>query len=231
MFFPTYLSLLLSSLVHVSPAHHRADALRYVLTRHHHSTKRKEAKRQGYPVLRASFTSNPMCGASTSCNAGTDSNYTGIGGIGAAAVNSMLFGGPPGAHDGSGGYSNVNGVGSSCGTCWTLTPGYDYYERTAFLLVRQWWSKLTMHAPTLAIAISAWSVRSTQGRSLTSNRAACSMDKFISICARRQESRRLSLVRLGLESQSVLHNTTLIVLALPNGQFGASTGTKLALPY
>ncbi|KAL8661082.1 MAG: hypothetical protein Q9202_005896 [Teloschistes flavicans] len=88
----------------------------------------QEVKRQAYPVLRASFTANPRCGATISCNGGKSGNFTGIPGIGAAAVNSMLFGGPPGVYDGSGGYTNINGVGAQCGACWTLTPGYDYYK-------------------------------------------------------------------------------------------------------
>ncbi|KAL8940804.1 MAG: hypothetical protein Q9216_002630 [Gyalolechia sp. 2 TL-2023] len=115
--------------------HHEIEALSQ-RNRHSHGSPAKEMKRTDHPILRASFTSNPTCGATISCNAGRYSNYTGVGGIGAAAVNSMLFGGPPGVHDGSGGYSNVNGVGPSCGTCWTLTPGYNYYESNGMSLGR-----------------------------------------------------------------------------------------------
>ncbi|KAL8835240.1 MAG: hypothetical protein Q9170_003402 [Blastenia crenularia] len=131
------LILFFSHLVTASPFHqfhHKVEALKPRAPHGHELPKPKEVKRHDYPVLRASFTSNPTCGASISCNAGKYSNYTGIGGIGAAAVNSMLFGGPPGVHDGSGGYSNTNGVGPSCGTCWTLTPGYDYYESNGMSL-------------------------------------------------------------------------------------------------
>lgn len=134
MFVAVYISLLFSILAYASPFHHKAEILKQLVAKHYHSTKQKQAKRQDYPVLRASFTSNPTCGASISCNAGKYSNYTGVGGTGAAAVNSMLFGGPPGVYDGSGGYSNVNGVGPACGTCWTLTPGYNYYESNGMSL-------------------------------------------------------------------------------------------------
>ncbi|KAI4230228.1 MAG: hypothetical protein L6R36_000193 [Xanthoria steineri] len=79
-------------------------------------------------IIRASFTSNPKCGQTISCNAGKTNDHTGVPGIGAAAVNGMLFGGPPGIYDGSGGYTNTNGLGAACGSCWTLTPGYNYYE-------------------------------------------------------------------------------------------------------
>ncbi|CAO1598957.1 hypothetical protein XANCAGTX0491_002705 [Xanthoria calcicola] len=79
-------------------------------------------------IIRASFTSNPKCGQTISCNAGKTNDHTGVHGIGAAAVNGMLFGGPPGVYDGSGGYTNINGLGGACGSCWTLTPGYNYYE-------------------------------------------------------------------------------------------------------
>ncbi|KAI4285396.1 MAG: hypothetical protein L6R38_000694 [Xanthoria sp. 2 TBL-2021] len=79
-------------------------------------------------IIRASFTSNPKCGQTISCNAGKTNDHTGVNGTGAAAVNGMLFGGPPGVYDGSGGYTNINGVGGACGSCWTLTPGYNYYE-------------------------------------------------------------------------------------------------------
>ncbi|KAL8853738.1 MAG: hypothetical protein Q9221_001381 [Calogaya cf. arnoldii] len=79
------------------------------------------------PVIRASFTSNPKCSQTVSCNAGTSNEHTGVQGIGAAAVNHMLFGGPPGVYDGSAGYTNVNGLGGACGSCWTLTPDFNYY--------------------------------------------------------------------------------------------------------
>ncbi|KAI4276341.1 MAG: hypothetical protein LQ337_002557 [Flavoplaca oasis] len=81
-----------------------------------------------HPILRASFTSNKLCGQTISCNAGKNNDHTGVKGIGATAVNKMLFGGPPGVYDGSGGHSNVNGLGGGCGSCWTLTPGFNYYE-------------------------------------------------------------------------------------------------------
>ncbi|KAL8717155.1 MAG: hypothetical protein Q9181_008353, partial [Wetmoreana brouardii] len=134
MFVAVYLSLLFSILVRASPVHDKAHAPEELVARHSHSTQQQPAKRQGHPILRASFTSNPKCGASISCNAGKNDNYTGVDGIGAAAVNSMLFGGPPGVYDGSGGYSNVNGVGPACGTCWTLTPGYNYYKSNGMSL-------------------------------------------------------------------------------------------------
>ncbi|KAI4176941.1 MAG: hypothetical protein LQ343_000798 [Gyalolechia ehrenbergii] len=114
--------------------HHKIEAVKQSSPHSHGPPKAKEVKRTDHPILRATFTSNPTCGAMISCNAGRYSNYTGVGGIGAAAVNSMLFGGPPGVHDGSGGYSNVNGVGPSCGTCWTLTPGYNYNESNGMSL-------------------------------------------------------------------------------------------------
>ena len=79
-------------------------------------------------ILRASFTSNKLCGQTISCNAGKNNDHTGVKGVGATAVNKMLFGGPPGVYDGSGGHSNVNGLGGGCGSCWTLTPGLNYYE-------------------------------------------------------------------------------------------------------
>ncbi|KAL9038231.1 MAG: hypothetical protein Q9180_003259 [Flavoplaca navasiana] len=81
-----------------------------------------------HPILRASFTSNKLCGQTISCNAGKNNDHTGVKGVGATAVNKMLFGGPPGVYDGSGGHSNVNGLGGGCGSCWTLTPGFNYYE-------------------------------------------------------------------------------------------------------
>ncbi|KAL9615593.1 MAG: hypothetical protein Q9204_008749, partial [Flavoplaca sp. TL-2023a] len=80
------------------------------------------------PILRASFTSNKLCGQTISCNAGKNNDHTGVKGVGATAVNKMLFGGPPGVYDGSGGHSNINGLGGGCGSCWTLTPGFNYYE-------------------------------------------------------------------------------------------------------
>ncbi|KAL8787447.1 MAG: hypothetical protein Q9213_002224 [Squamulea squamosa] len=128
------LCVLLSILTHATPIHQargRPGSLR-PKSRNCQSPigtkKAKNVKQPGHPVLRASFTSNLNCGQSISCNAGTSNNHTGVQGIGAAAVNGMLFGGPPGVYDGSGGYSNVNGVGGACGSCWTLTPGYNYYE-------------------------------------------------------------------------------------------------------
>ncbi|KAL9029323.1 MAG: hypothetical protein Q9196_002429 [Gyalolechia fulgens] len=114
--------------------HHTIVALKQRNARGYGPATVQEVNRTDHPILRASFTSNPTCGATISCNAGRFSNYTGVRGIGAAAVNSMLFGGPPGVHDGSGGYSNINGVGPSCGTCWTLTPGYNYYESNGMSL-------------------------------------------------------------------------------------------------
>ena len=137
MFLATCLSLLFSILASASPFHHfhhKIEALKPRSPHNHHAVRPKEVKRQDHPIIRASFTSNPTCGVSISCNAGRYSNFTGVGGIGAAAVNSLLFGGPPGVFDGSGGYTNINGVGPSCGTCWTLTPGYDYYESNGMSL-------------------------------------------------------------------------------------------------
>ena len=80
------------------------------------------------PILRASFTANAKCGTSISCNAGKGNTFSGVNGIGATAVNHILFGGPPGVWDGSKGYTNVDGKGASCGSCWTLTPGFNYHE-------------------------------------------------------------------------------------------------------
>ncbi|KAL8995320.1 MAG: hypothetical protein Q9169_004924 [Polycauliona sp. 2 TL-2023] len=88
----------------------------------------KGLSKGSHPIIRASFTSNPNCGQSVSCNAGKNDDHTGIKGIGATAVNKMLFGGPPGVFDGSGGFQNVNGLGGACGSCWTLSPGFNYYE-------------------------------------------------------------------------------------------------------
>ncbi len=231
MFFPTYLSLLFSSLVHVSPAHHRADALGYVLTRHHHSTTQKEAKRQGYPVLRASFTSNPTCGASTSCNAGTDSNYTGIGGIGAAAVNSMLFGGPPGVHDGSGGYSNVNGVGPSCGTCWTLTPGYNYYESNGISLGQTVVVKINDACADPGYCdqcverpLNTGPLYDIQPSGMFNGQVHFDLCEATGVA-----QAFFGQIGTGVAIGAAQYNPD--CSGFTDGQFGASTGTKLALPY
>ncbi|KAI4231177.1 MAG: hypothetical protein L6R40_007822 [Gallowayella cf. fulva] len=127
----TTLLLLISFLVHATPLDqpHRTLSSSKLKPRHYDSAiNAAHAKRQGNPILRASFTSNPTCGQTISCNAGKYNTHTGVKGIGATAVNGMLFGGAPGVYDGSSGYKNVNGVGGACGSCWTLTPGYNYHE-------------------------------------------------------------------------------------------------------
>ncbi|KAL8722870.1 MAG: hypothetical protein Q9225_000703 [Loekoesia sp. 1 TL-2023] len=232
MFLATWLSRFFSILVYASPldhSHHEIEALK---PRSLHSPpKCKGAKRKGYPILRASFTSNPTCGASISCNAGKNSNYTGVEGIGATAVNSMLFGGPPGVHDGSGGYSNVNGVGPSCGTCWTLTPGYNYYKSNGKSLGRTVVVKINDACADPGYCDQCVErPRNTGPLSNVQPSGMFDAKVHFDLCQATGVAQAFfGQIRTGVAIGAAQYNPD--CSGLTDGQFGASTGMKLAMPF
>ncbi|KAL8693619.1 MAG: hypothetical protein Q9218_001577 [Villophora microphyllina] len=231
-----YLTFLFSIVVFASPHLHRPSLpLKPLTARQHHTSKQKEVKRQGYPVLRASFTANPSCGASISCNAGNSpgaqANFTGTSGIGATAVNSMLFGGPPGVHDGSAGYTNNNGVGAQCGACWTLTPGFDYYQSNGMSL-----GQTVVVRVNDACADAGYCDQSTDHPMNTGPlydmqpSGPFNAPVHFDLCeATGVASAFFGQIGTGVAIGAAQYNPDCTGLA--DGQFGASTGVKLSMPF